>query len=136
MHLYAAAGSAAPRFITGADGVRLIECPSCLAGSAASANRCGTCGLPFSTDGFVGDLPTATGSPADIPALLSLILGVLSIPACCIVFPAVLAIGLGLLALLLPGRSSEWRVRPMAITGIASGIASLIIATVVLLASL
>ena len=96
VHAYAAAGHKAPQIVN-VDGSeeRFIKCPRCGRGNALASNNCLGCGLPFTMEGTVGDAVAGTNTWA----VASLVLGIVGVPAGCLVVPPVLAIVFGLIAL-------------------------------------
>jgi DNA-directed RNA polymerase subunit RPC12/RpoP len=117
-HAYAADGAGAPRLVRQPDGTCVIECRRCGSCCEVEADSCPSCGTPFTIDAAttVGSLRVGSRATA------SLVLGIVSLPLCLLLLPAVLAILLGLFSLRLgaghrpPGR---------AIAGILLGILSL-----------
>jgi hypothetical protein len=113
VHAYAAAGHKAPQIVTvqtaqntpapdsrsresgPVNEERFIRCPRCSRNNALSANNCLGCGLPFTMEGTVGDAVSGTNTWA----VASLVLGIVSLVAFCLVIPPPLAIIFGFLAL-------------------------------------
>lgn len=95
LHAYAASGTQAPQIHRHPDGALTIECPRCHAVSDISAEVCDHCGVPFTLEGAHASRNRA--APAF--GIAALTCGVLALPLYQLVFPAALAIVLGLLGL-------------------------------------
>lgn len=95
VHAYAAAGAAAPRLRRLADGSHVIVCTRCAANSPITANACRACGMPFTMEGTVAR-DAAEGSSL---GTASLVLGIVSLPAFCLIVPGPLAVTFGCIAL-------------------------------------
>ena len=93
VHAYAAAGERAPGIFRSDDGKHFIKCPRCAATSPMSANNCKSCGMPFTMEGTTLE---AAGTSNGF-CVASLVLGIIGLPAACIVLPALLAIIFGII---------------------------------------
>ena len=93
VHAYAAAGDRAPAIIRSPDGKQSIRCPRCSGYSPISANNCKSCGMPFTMEGTTLE---ATGTSNGF-CVASLVLGIIGIPAGCLIIPPVLAIIFGII---------------------------------------
>jgi hypothetical protein len=118
VHAYAAAGERAPRIIRSERGVQNIQCPRCRALSPINANMCKGCGMPFTMEGTTQE--PATGSNGF--SVASLVLGIIGIPAFCVVLPSLLAVIFGTVSLLQSRANAERGGRGMAIAGIICGL--------------
>jgi DNA-directed RNA polymerase subunit RPC12/RpoP len=93
VHAYAAAGTRAPKIVRLSDGGQAIECQRCRAISPISANNCKNCGMPFTLEGATLEVSgTSNGF-----CVASLVLGIIGLPASCVVIPSVLAIIFGVI---------------------------------------
>jgi hypothetical protein len=117
VHAYAAAGDRAPKITRARDGKQTIVCPRCAAISPITANNCKSCGMPFTMEGTTLE---ASGSSNGF-CVASLVLGIISLPAFCLVIPAVLAIIFGIIGLNQVGKAGEGGGKGMAIAGIVFG---------------
>lgn len=118
VHAYAAAGDRAPRILRLSDGGQAIECPRCHAVSSINSNNCRSCGMPFTMEGTTLE---AAGSSNSF-CVASLVLGIIGLPASCIVLPSVAAVILGLVGYnQVSQNSGEAAGRGMAIAGIVCG---------------
>ena len=95
LHAYAASGTQAPKIHRLEDGTLIIECPRCETYCGVDADRCTSCGTPFTIDAA----PTTMSGAAESRASAALALGVLSIPLFFLFLPAILAVILGMLSL-------------------------------------
>ena len=118
VHAYAAAGERAPRIVTRDDGSPGIECPRCGESSDIDAERCGSCGRPFTMEGAVRAAPPAGQGRA----VLCFVMGLLAVPVALCgggagALPAAVSLGLGWSAWpkTRPGRGPA---RPLIITGV------------------
>lgn len=93
VHAYAAAGDRAPQIIRSDDGKQNIRCPRCNAMSPISANNCKGCGMPFTMEGTTVE----SGGASNGFCVASLVLGIIGIPAGCLVIPPILAIIFGII---------------------------------------
>jgi DNA-directed RNA polymerase subunit RPC12/RpoP len=119
VHAYAAAGERAPRILRLEDGGQTIECPRCKALSPISANNCKSCGMPFTMEGTTVE---AAGS-ANGYCVASLVLGIIGLPATCMVLPSVLAIIFGIVGYMQVSRGpAEAPGKGMAIAGTICGV--------------
>ena len=91
VHAYAAAGDRAPNILRLADGSQSIECPRCKSLSPITANNCKSCGMPFTMEGTTLE---AAGTSNGF-CVASLVLGIIGLPASCVVIPSILAIIFG-----------------------------------------
>jgi DNA-directed RNA polymerase subunit RPC12/RpoP len=118
VHAYAAAGDRAPRILRQADGRQVIRCTRCGAQSPITANNCKACGMPFTMEGTTVE---ASGTSNGF-CVASLVLGIIGIPAACIVVPSLLAIIFGAIGLAQISRNTgEGGGKGMAIAGIICG---------------
>src|SRR5687768_7935279 len=92
VHAYAAAGDRAPGILRAKDGRQMIRCPRCQGTSAITANNCKGCGMPFTMEGTTLE---AAGTSNGF-CVASLVLGIIGLPAACVVLPSVLAIIFGI----------------------------------------
>jgi len=103
VHAYAAAGHKAPQIVAGTGlNDRIIRCPRCSRANPLASNNCAGCGLPFTMEGTVADSISGSNSWA----VASLVLGIVGIPASCVVIPPVLAIIFGIIALRAPAQAT------------------------------
>ncbi|HVT87297.1 MAG TPA: DUF4190 domain-containing protein [Tepidisphaeraceae bacterium] len=124
VHAYAAAGERAPRIVRLADQGQAIECPRCKALSPITANNCKSCGMPFTMEGTTQE---AAGSSNGF-CVASLVLGIVGIPAFCIVIPAVLAIIFGIIGYNQTSTSGvESSGKGMAVAGIVCGVIGVVL---------
>jgi DNA-directed RNA polymerase subunit RPC12/RpoP len=93
VHAYAAAGERAPVILRGKDGKQLIRCPRCQGTSPITANNCKGCGMPFTMEGTTLE---AAGTSNGF-CVASLVLGIIGLPASCVMIPSVLAIIFGII---------------------------------------
>ena len=118
VHAYAAAGDRAPKILRLADGAQSIECPRCRSLSPISSNNCKSCGMPFTMEGTTLE---AAGTSNGF-CVASLVLGIIGLPASCVVVPSILAIIFGIIGYNQVTRSgTESAGRGMAIAGIICG---------------
>jgi LSD1 subclass zinc finger protein len=118
VHAYAAAGDRAPKILRLADGSQSIECPRCQSLSPITANNCKSCGMPFTMEGTTLE---ASGTSNGF-CVASLVLGIIGIPAFCIVIPPILAIIFGVVGYQQVTRGGgEGAGKGMAIAGITCG---------------
>ncbi len=116
VHAYAAAGDRAPGILRQGDGKQIIRCPRCSAASPITANNCKACGMPFTMEGTTLE---AAGTSNGF-AVAGLVLGIIGLPASCVLVPSVLALvfaGIGFSQL----SKSEGSGRGMAIAGLVLG---------------
>jgi len=106
------------------DGKQTIVCPRCAAVSPITANHCKSCGMPFTMEGTTLE---ASGSSNGF-CVASLVLGIIGLPAFCIVVTPVPAIIFGIIGLNQVGKGSEGSGKGMAIAGIACGAIGCLIA--------
>jgi ribosomal protein L40E len=123
VHAYAAAGERAPQIVRKEKG-QFIICPRCRAQSPISANNCKSCGMPFTMEGTT--LQAAGASNGFCVA--SLVLGIISIPASCAVFPPALAIIMGIVGYNQAMKQEGGGGKGMAIAGIVLGVIGAILA--------
>src|SRR3954447_17892338 len=95
VHAYAAAGERAPAILRSKDGKQTIKCPRCGGLSPISANNCKGCGMPFTMEGTTLE---AAGTSNGF-CVASLVLGIIGLPAACVVLPSILAIIFGVIGL-------------------------------------
>jgi DNA-directed RNA polymerase subunit RPC12/RpoP len=95
VHAYAAAGERAPVILRSKDGKQQIRCPRCQGASPITANNCKGCGMPFTMEGTTLE---AAGTSNGF-CVASLVLGIIGLPASCVVLPSVLAIIFGVIGL-------------------------------------
>lgn len=93
VHAYAAAGERAPVILRAKDGKQLIRCPRCQGTSPISANNCKGCGMPFTMEGTTLE---AAGTSNGF-CVASLVLGIIGLPAACVIIPSVLAVIFGII---------------------------------------
>ena len=118
VHAYAAAGERAPLILRAKDGKQTIKCPRCGGLSPISANNCKGCGMPFTMEGTTLE---AAGTSNGF-CVASLVLGIIGLPAACVVLPSILAIIFGVIGLNQIGKGGEaGGGRGMAIAGIVCG---------------
>jgi hypothetical protein len=118
VHAYAAAGERAPHVVRLSDGGQAIECPRCASVSPITSNNCKSCGMPFTMEGTTLEAAGASNGLC----VASLVLGIIGIPALCILLPSILAIILGTVGLSQVSRATnETSGRGMAIAGIICG---------------
>ena len=124
VHAYAAAGERAPGIFRSDDGKHFIKCPRCAATSPMSANNCKSCGMPFTMEGTTLE---AAGTSNGF-CVASLVLGIIGLPAACIVLPALLAIIFGIIGYNQVNKTGvEGGGKGMAIAGIVCGSLSIIL---------
>jgi hypothetical protein len=95
VHAYAASGAQAPRIVRRGDGTHAIECPRCNAYCAIEDDACSACGTPFTIDAA----PTSRSWESSPAGTAALVTGILSLPTCPLIFPAVIAIVFGTFSL-------------------------------------
>ena len=118
VHAYAAAGERAPTILRAKDGKQTIKCPRCGGLSPITANNCKGCGMPFTMEGTTLE---AAGTSNGF-CVASLVLGIIGLPAACVVLPSVLAIIFGVIGLNQVAKGGEASGgRGMAIAGIVCG---------------
>jgi DNA-directed RNA polymerase subunit RPC12/RpoP len=118
VHAYAAAGERAPQILRSPDGKHSIRCPRCAGISPISANNCKSCGMPFTMEGTTLE---ATGSSNGF-CVAALVLGIIGIPSCFIVVPAILAVIFGIIGYNQVTKSgAQGPGKGMAIAGIVTG---------------
>lgn len=118
VHAYAAAGERAPAIVRQADRSQRIICPRCKGQSPITANNCRACGMPFTMEGTTLE---ATGTSNGF-CVASLVLGIISIPASCMVIPSILAIVFGIIGFNQISKSGgEGGGKGMAIAGMICG---------------
>lgn len=93
VHAYAAAGDRAPQILRRPDGGQNIQCPRCSSVSPISANNCKSCGMPFTMEGTTIE---ASGTNNGF-CVASLVLGIIGLPAGCMIIPPALAIIFGVI---------------------------------------
>jgi DNA-directed RNA polymerase subunit RPC12/RpoP len=119
VHAYAAAGERAPRILRSDDGRQTIMCPRCQSLSPITANNCKSCGMPFTMEGTTLE---AAGTSNGF-CVASLVLGIIGIPAFCIVLPPILAIVFGIIGYNQVSKTgAEGAGKGMAIAGIICGV--------------
>jgi ribosomal protein L40E len=123
VHAYAAAGERAPTIVR-KDKAQYIICPRCRAQSPISSNNCKSCGMPFTMEGTT--LQAAGASNGFCVA--SLVLGIISIPASCAVFPPALAIIMGIVGYNQASKQEGGGGKGMAIAGIILGVIGAVLA--------
>jgi hypothetical protein len=124
VHAYAAAGDRAPKILRRGDGSQVIQCPRCQSVSPISSNNCKSCGMPFTMEGTTLDASGASNGPA----VASLVLGIIGIPAFCTFVLPLLAVIFGVVALVqLQGETTQGG-RGMAIAGIVCGLIGCVLA--------
>jgi DNA-directed RNA polymerase subunit RPC12/RpoP len=118
VHAYAAAGERAPTILRAKDGKQTIKCPRCGGLSPITANNCKGCGMPFTMEGTTLE---AAGTSNGF-CVASLVLGIIGLPAACVILPSVLAIIFGVIGLNQVSKGGEGGGgRGMAIAGIVCG---------------
>lgn len=118
VHAYAAAGERAPTILRTKEGKQTIKCPRCAAMSPITANNCKGCGMPFTMEGTTLE---AAGTSNGF-CVASLVLGIIGLPAACVVLPSVLAIVFGVIGLNQIAKGGEaGGGKGMAIAGIVCG---------------
>jgi hypothetical protein len=118
VHAYAAAGERAPGIFRGVDRKQFIKCPRCNSNSPINANNCKSCGMPFTMEGTTLE---AAGSSNGF-CVASLVLGIIGIPAACVLAPGALAIVFGIIGYNQVSKSGvEGGGKGMAIAGIVCG---------------
>ncbi len=119
VHAYAAAGDRAPKIVRRDKGQQFIICPRCAGQSPISANNCKGCGMPFTMEGTTVD----TAGSNNGFAVAALVMGIISIPAACALFPPALAIIFGIIGFNQSVRSGEQTGgKGMSIAGIVLGV--------------
>jgi DNA-directed RNA polymerase subunit RPC12/RpoP len=121
VHAYAAAGERAPTILRQKDGKQTIQCPRCKAISPITANNCKLCGMPFTMEGTTLE---AAGTSNGF-CVASLVLGIISLPAGCMLITPVLGIVFGIIGLNQTAKSGESGGRGMAIAGIICSVIGL-----------
>ncbi len=91
VHAYAAAGDRAPQILRRPDGGQNIQCPRCATVNPISSNNCKSCGMPFTMEGTTIE---ASGTSNGF-CVASLVLGIIGLPAGCMILPPTLAIIFG-----------------------------------------
>jgi uncharacterized C2H2 Zn-finger protein len=122
VHAYAAAGGRAPKIIRQPTGEQSIQCPRCIRISPITANNCQGCGMPFTMEGTTAQASTDNNGYC----IASLILGVIGLPSMCFFVPSILAIIFGIVGLVQIGRAGHTKGRGLAIGGIVTGAAGLL----------
>jgi DNA-directed RNA polymerase subunit RPC12/RpoP len=118
VHAYAAAGERAPAIFRDPEGKQYIRCPRCASTSTINANNCKICGMPFTMEGTTLE---AAGS-SNVFCVASLVLGIIALPAGCMVIPPALAIIFGIIGYNQTSKSGvEGGGKAMAIAGIICG---------------
>jgi DNA-directed RNA polymerase subunit RPC12/RpoP len=118
VHAYAAAGERAPVILRQKDGKQTIKCPRCNGLSPISANNCKGCGMPFTMEGTTLE---AAGTSNGF-CVAALVLGIIGLPAACVVLPSILAIIFGVIGLNQIAKGGEsGGGKGMAIAGIVCG---------------
>lgn len=118
VHAYAAAGERAPTILRTKEGKQTIKCSRCAAMSPITANNCKGCGMPFTMEGTTLE---AAGTSNGF-CVASLVLGIIGLPAACVVLPSVLAIVFGVIGLNQIAKGGEaGGGKGMAIAGIVCG---------------
>jgi DNA-directed RNA polymerase subunit RPC12/RpoP len=117
VHAYAAAGDRAPKIVRLKTGTQTIVCPRCSASSPITANNCNSCGMPFTMEGTTLE---ASGTSNGF-CVASLVLGIISLPAGCVIIPAILAIIFGIIGLNQVSDGREGGGKGLAIAGIICG---------------
>ena len=118
VHAYAAAGERAPTILRTKEGKHTIKCPRCGGLSPITANNCKGCGMPFTMEGTTLE---AAGTSNGF-CVASLVLGIIGLPAACVVLPSILAIIFGVIGLNQIAKGGEGGGgRGMAIAGIICG---------------
>ncbi|MFN4243759.1 MAG: DUF4190 domain-containing protein [Tepidisphaerales bacterium] len=117
VHAYAAAGAAAPRLKRLRTGQQVIVCARCAAECPVTADACRVCGVPFTLEGT----RSPEGSESYSLTTASLVLGIVSIPAFCLVIPGPLAVLFGGIALF-KMQGLDNAPRGTAITGLICGL--------------
>jgi DNA-directed RNA polymerase subunit RPC12/RpoP len=118
VHAYAAAGDRAPKILRLKDGEQSIECPRCRSLSSISSNNCKSCGMPFTMEGTTLE---AAGTSNGF-CVASLVLGIIGLPASCVVVPSILAVIFGIIGYNQVSRSgAESAGKGMAIAGMICG---------------
>ncbi len=124
VHAYAAAGERAPVIVRAIDDKQAIQCPRCRAVSPITSNNCKSCGMPFTMEGTTLE---ASGTSNGF-CVAALVLGIIGLPASCIVVPAILAIIFGIIGWSQVSKSgTEGTGKGMAIWGIICGIAGIVL---------
>lgn len=122
VHAYAAAGDRAPQIRRMDDGSRIIICPRCRSSSPITANNCRSCAMPFTMEGTTVD---ASGNSNGF-CVASLVLGILGLPAACLIIVPLLAVVFGVIGLMQVGNRAESSGRGMAIAGLIMGVLGLL----------
>lgn len=117
VHAYAAAGASAPRLRRLPDGRQVIVCPRCSAHNPVTADACAACAVPFTLEGTRG----GETSHRHTLATASLVLGIASIPAFCLILAGPLAVLFGSIALYRM-QGTDNPPRSTAIIGVACGL--------------
>ena len=118
VHAYAAAGERAPTILRTRDGKQTIKCPRCGGLSPITANNCKGCGMPFTMEGTTLE---AAGTSNGF-CVASLVLGIIGLPASCVILPSVLAIIFGVIGLNQVAKGGEaGGGKGMAVAGIVCG---------------
>ena len=125
VHAYAAAGERAPDIFRAENGLQHIRCPRCKSTNPIGANNCKNCGMPFTMEGTT--LEAAGGGNGFATA--SLVLGIVGLPAFCVVVPSLLAVIFGLIALRQTGGEGDaGGGRGLAVAGVVCGGIGLLLA--------
>lgn len=116
VHAYAAAGERAPKILRQGTGAQTIQCPRCSSLSPITANNCKSCGMPFTMEGTTLE---AAGTSNGF-CVASLVLGIIGIPAGCLLVPPALAVIFGIIGFNQTSSTGAGG-RGMAIAGIICG---------------
>jgi uncharacterized paraquat-inducible protein A len=118
LHAYAASGHQAPEFVRGPDGLHAIQCPRCRAHNSLDADSCHACQTPFTMEAA----PSTQSIRRRGANSAAAVLGVVSLFLFPLFIPALMAIALGLSAVISPAMGGKlWG----AATGIVLGICSM-----------
>jgi hypothetical protein len=124
VHAYAAAGERAPAILRDTEGRQYIRCPRSTCGSMSpiTANNCKACGMPFTMEGTTVE---AAGSSNGF-CVASLVLGIIGLPASCMMLPSLCAVVFGIIGFNQVNNSGGQRAgKGMAIAGIIMGLLGL-----------
>lgn len=118
IHAYAASGGQAPQIVKSDDGALHIQCPKCDGLNPIDANRCSSCGAPFTLEGAA----QAVGGRTRDRAAAACTLGLIALVASVFFLPGICAVLLGWYSLreAPPGAKP-----PAAVAGVALGIVSI-----------
>lgn len=115
VHAYAASGGNAPAIVGHGDDAR-IHCPRCQAENPIDAAVCVACATPFASEA----VPKMAEIRAQQAATASFVVALVSLPLCALIFPAAVAVLLGLVAIWRGQYSGH--IPPLAIAGTVMGV--------------